>query len=395
MAASITSLLRSYFELGLTYRDIVSAMKFRDNVSVSERHVKRLLRSYQLKRRVFEKDVDVRPVAEFIEEQLKGSGRLHGYRWMHSKCRLAGFSVTREIVRQICKQLDPVGVELRKKRRLNRRSYYAKGPNYVWHVDGYDKLKPFGICISGCIDGFSRRIVWLKASTTNNDPAVICGFFLNAVNIAEGCPRIVRGDFGTENAWIRDCQRILRQNGDDERAGFRSYIDGASTANQRIESWWGILRKESAEYWITLFSSLKDEGAFDGSFLDKSVLQFCFMGKMQDELDQVSSVWNSHRIRSSKTNSFVPYGIPNTLYLVPELSGSRNYLHHLHQTEINRCLAACASDNDHVIPCDIDVFEMCCRIMNDKQLQYLNETWDLVKLYYKLRTNLHEIMHSD
>jgi hypothetical protein len=22
-----------------------------------------------------------------------------------------------------------------------------KGPNYIWHIDNYDKLKPFGICI--------------------------------------------------------------------------------------------------------------------------------------------------------------------------------------------------------------------------------------------------------
>ena len=29
-----------------------------------------------------------------------------------------------------------------------------KGPNYIWHADGYDKLKPFGITIHGCIDGW-------------------------------------------------------------------------------------------------------------------------------------------------------------------------------------------------------------------------------------------------
>ena len=26
-------------------------------------------------------------------------------------------------------------------------------PNFIWHCDGYDKLKPFGIAIHGCIDG--------------------------------------------------------------------------------------------------------------------------------------------------------------------------------------------------------------------------------------------------
>ena len=30
---------------------------------------------------------------------------------------------------------------------------YNKGPNYIWHIDGYDKLSPFGLTIHGCIDG--------------------------------------------------------------------------------------------------------------------------------------------------------------------------------------------------------------------------------------------------
>ncbi|KAJ4937708.1 hypothetical protein JOQ06_002340, partial [Pogonophryne albipinna] len=59
------------------------------------------------------------------------------------------------------------------------------------------------------------------------------------------------------------------------------YIEGASTANQRIESWWGFLRRESMEFYICMFTDLKNRGLFDGAFLDKSVLQFCFMGIIQ------------------------------------------------------------------------------------------------------------------
>lgn len=55
----------------------------------------------------------------------------------------------------------------RSRRRLQRRVYHNKGPNYLWHLDAYDKLKPYGICIHGCIDGFSRHIMWLKAGTVN------------------------------------------------------------------------------------------------------------------------------------------------------------------------------------------------------------------------------------
>ena len=28
------------------------------------------------------------------------------------------------------------------------------GPKYLWHIDGYAKLKRYGYCIHGCIDGY-------------------------------------------------------------------------------------------------------------------------------------------------------------------------------------------------------------------------------------------------
>ncbi len=49
--------------------------------------------------------------------------------------------------------LDPEGVNIRKQRRLKRRLYRNPGPNYAIHIDGYDKLKPYGFAIHGAIDG--------------------------------------------------------------------------------------------------------------------------------------------------------------------------------------------------------------------------------------------------
>jgi hypothetical protein len=43
------------------------------------------------------------------------------------------------------------------RKRLKRRIYCC--PNYLWHFDAYDKLKPYGICIHGCIDGFCSKHV--------------------------------------------------------------------------------------------------------------------------------------------------------------------------------------------------------------------------------------------
>ncbi len=113
--------------------------------------------------------------------------------------------------------------------------------------------------------------------TSNSDPKLIGGYFVKAVDKLGGCPRRVRADRGTENGIMKDIQTFLRRDHPDGLADERSFIYGKSTTNQRIEAWWGILRKENAQYWINVFSASKEDGSFTGSFLDKGLIQFCFM----------------------------------------------------------------------------------------------------------------------
>lgn len=120
----------------------------------------------------------------------------------------------------------------------------------------------------------------MNAFTTSSDPKIVGGYYMEAVERLGGCPRIVGGDQGTENVTVRDFQHFLRQNIHNGSA-IDSYIEEASTANQRIESWWSFLRKESRETYISLFVDLKDRGLFDGSYLDRSLIQFCFMSIIQ------------------------------------------------------------------------------------------------------------------
>lgn len=60
----------------------------------------------------------------------------------------------RQTVSSILRTLDPDGVARRRHRVIDRRSYVNKGPNYLIHIDGYDKLKRYGFPIHGAIDGY-------------------------------------------------------------------------------------------------------------------------------------------------------------------------------------------------------------------------------------------------
>lgn len=51
-------------------------------------------------------------------------------------------------------------------------------------------------------------------------------------------------------------------------------------------------------------------------------LQYSFMALLQEELDTVVKEWNSHRIRQS-AHADTPGGVPDILYFMPELSGTK------------------------------------------------------------------------
>ena len=271
-----------YFDLGLSNAEILAFLALAHRIVISMSTLKRTLRRLKLRRR---KDYsDLLDVAMFITKEHQTSGQLYGYRWMHLKCIQNNLRVPRDTVYEIMKILDPEGIAARKRHRLRRRQYKSKGPNFVWHIDSYDKLKPYGIAINGCIDGFSRNIVWLEASTTNSDPKVVAYYYIQAVKRKAGCPRRIRSDMGTENTYIEQMQIFLRRNHQDEMSGPKSFLYGKSTHNQRIEWFWGCLRKKVGQFWMDLFQGLSNDTvdtSFCGSFLDKSLVQFCFIKLIQ------------------------------------------------------------------------------------------------------------------
>ena len=151
---------------------------------------------------------------------------------MHQKIRGLGYITNKETVRLCLKNLDVSHVALRQCRRLQRRQYISPGLDHMWHIDGYDKLKPYGFAIHGAIDGLSRKIIWLNVSSSNNNPAYIAYYFIQAITELGRIPQVICGKRSSENMTIFGIERFVRTNFSDSFSGHDNFRYGSSTSNQ-------------------------------------------------------------------------------------------------------------------------------------------------------------------
>ena len=115
-------------------------------------------------------------------------------------------NISKNDVRKILKELNPSDAQDSWRKLITRRIYDNNGPADVYHIDGNDKLKKWVFAIHGCIDRFSRNILWLHVSTSNNDPLIIAYFCLSCISKYKMSPRTLRMDRGNENIYCEDLQ---------------------------------------------------------------------------------------------------------------------------------------------------------------------------------------------
>ena len=146
-----------YFYKEFRYKEIIAFSENCHGIKICPSTLHRFL-----KRANFDKKGKQSPfldIVTFIQHELEDSDSCMGYRGMHERCIRNDLMLSRVIVAQIMKHLDPIGVNKRRRGPLKRRLYYTQGQNWVWHFNGYDKMKPYGFEIQGCIDGYSRRVL--------------------------------------------------------------------------------------------------------------------------------------------------------------------------------------------------------------------------------------------
>ena len=116
-------MIQHYFQQGYYYSENLHTLFTLHGVVIS------LLRIRDLYRK--ENSYNVNDVIEFIQIELNGSGPEIGYRQMHQRCIQGGLRVTKKTVATIIKELDPEWIELRRRKHLRRRLYFARGPKWV------------------------------------------------------------------------------------------------------------------------------------------------------------------------------------------------------------------------------------------------------------------------
>ena len=171
----------------------------------------------------------------FVRKQLEWALSLVGYRYMHLKARAAGLVVDRETIRLVRKALDPEEVSPRATHKLKSRKYISNVSYKIWHIGGYNKRKPFGFAIHGCIDGLSRKIIWLRVAPSNNKPKVIASYFINSSSKSKQGPKVIMADRGTENVYVAGIQCCFPRNDEQPPGSDSRFLFGSSTSNQGIE----------------------------------------------------------------------------------------------------------------------------------------------------------------
>lgn len=117
----------------------------------------------------------------------------------------------------------------------------------------------------------------------------------------------------------------------------------------------------------------------------KYYINICFIWyffSLQEELQQVAHLWNTHIIRNSR-NAVAPSGRPVVMYNAPHLFGGQDHLKEVSREAVDMCKEECQQRGP--CPCDETVFSLCCLIMAENFLLPPTTADEAVELYLFLR----------
>lgn len=236
-----------FFEIGLNDQDILHVLQ-QEGYSINQYSLVRLRFTLNLRRSLRTEEQRAQAdivVRRLIQEELQ-KGVIDGYGrgYLYTHFRQQGHIIARDRLFQAYRTILPEQVDRRRRKmQQHRGEYIVPGPNFIWSIDGYDKLKPYGIQIYACIDAFSRYVIWIYVGISNATAISCLSQYLECLALVEQQPRFVRSDRGGETIMLADAHFQLQHNQQSDVRFEDCYLYGTSTANQRIEAWWNQMTK--------------------------------------------------------------------------------------------------------------------------------------------------------
>ena len=232
-------------------------------------------------------DAELDGVMELLVKNYPRSGII--MMWGH--LRGMNIIVTRKRIHESLLRVSPRILGQRQTHPVSRRVYNVHSSNSLWHIDGLHCLVRWKLIIHGGIDGFSRRIVYLHASGNNRAETVLEQF---RKAVAEcGWPSRVRSDKGGENVEV--AKAMINARG----VGRKSHLTGSSVHNQRIERLWRDTFRCVGQLYYALFYEMEDSNLLSiDSDIDLFCLHYVFLPRINSQLNQFTSAWNNHPIRT-------------------------------------------------------------------------------------------------
>ncbi|KAM4058217.1 hypothetical protein HRG_014567 [Hirsutella rhossiliensis] len=203
------------------------------------------------------KSQGTRPVLFNSQAQISTTLQGHGRNYLYTYMRQQHHIISRDALYAEYRDFTPENVRERWGRtRYTRRDFSIHGPDWVWSIDGYDKLKNWGFEIYAGIDAYSRYITWFYCGFSSSTSWNVAKQYLHVLNQRHAMPRILRSDHGNETSllcgihYYLSGMRTKEQGSDLVPIAFGDcWYFGRSIHNTRIESWWHRLGSNRAGFW--------------------------------------------------------------------------------------------------------------------------------------------------
>ncbi|KAJ7813493.1 hypothetical protein B0H14DRAFT_2522815 [Mycena olivaceomarginata] len=304
---------------------------------------------------------------------------------------MAGFKISRRIVRETMWQNDPDSVDAQYpgRKKIKRAQLKAHGTWQEVHCDGHEKLGALalqmggvGLPIYGMKDKWGSEILYLVVVPDDRHADAIGHVFLDFIETYGAIPQQTTTDKGSETGYIyaftTGLKTVYAPNID--LARYPASVALKSTNNTPIESLWHWFQDQCGK---NLFHITKgrDEGIFNpNNPIHVHLFNWIWPPIVQGKLDHFTERWNSHVIRHQR-NKLMPSGVsPNELYAHPEYYGGRCFAIPVPQAALDAFRASIRLSRDAAlswVPAEFDVIATQVYELLGSPMCSAETAWDL------------------